>query len=538
MMSDVVSDDRAQLAERARAIIDSPNVFQAAVDVMGARGFAGDPRQVELLYAIFTSRLLARPMCAFLKAPSSAGKSWLLNRTLELFPPDSYELKSGFSPKAIAYGSTDLRHKILAIQEASGLNGREGNMLVRTLISEGQVRWEVAGRTRDGFTTREVVRPGPIAFVLTTTYESLHGEDETRALSIQVEDTKEHTRQVMLSIGRRFAGGAAINVDLRPWHAFQGWLEAGPQDVLVPFATALGSLFMSRANRAKRDFEQLLTAIQVSALLHQSRRESDADGHVIATLDDYNHARRLLYRPLNEAIGSAIPIGVRDLVEQLLEVSEPVHMSDADKPWGLSVEELAQRMSVDRSSASRRVQQAIALGLAADLGSGGTRPRRVVVMQPLPADWDVMPEPEYIEPEMRGELQQYLNAKAEAARPAEEAAWAARQEAARQEIAERKRTRHAPKFPEDFESEERIAARRAELERAEALRAALGGTEQAEEAGDASEGGEPAASDDTSTQAVPEIIRNAPRPDQPDGGYRSRRAISQFRTARSGETDK
>src|SRR5271156_5315765 len=102
----------------AQSIIESPDVFAAVVETMTRRGFVGDVRQVELLYALFTSRLLARPMCAFIKAPSSSGKSWLLNRTLDLFPPEAYEIKSGLSPKAIAYGSSDLRHRILAVQEA------------------------------------------------------------------------------------------------------------------------------------------------------------------------------------------------------------------------------------------------------------------------------------------------------------------------------------------------------------------------------------------------------------------------------------
>lgn len=189
----------AQPADReaTASIADCPDIFALAAETMARRGYAGDPTHVELLYAIFTSRLLPRPMCAFLKAPSSSGKSWLLNRTLELFPEDAYEIKSGFTPKAIAYGRSDLRHRVLAIQEASGMQGREGNLLVRTLISEGLIRWEVAGRERDGFATREVVRPGPIAFVMTTTHNFLHGEDETRALSIQVDDTTAHTRRVL-----------------------------------------------------------------------------------------------------------------------------------------------------------------------------------------------------------------------------------------------------------------------------------------------------------------------------------------------------
>ena len=500
-----LDSERNALFAAARTIIECPDVWALAVETMTQRGFAGDARHVELLYAIFTSRLLPRPMCAFLKAPSSSGKSWLLNRTLELFPPEAYEVKSGFSPKAIAYGRSDLRHKILAVQEASGLNGREGNMLVRTLISEGQVRWEVAGRQRHGFATREVVRPGPIAFVLTTTHDALHTEDETRALSIQVEDTKQQTRAVIRNIGRNFAGAARPQaVDLAPWHAYQRWLDAGAKETVIPFGESLGALFAIRANRSKRDFEQVLTATAVSALLHQAQRERDQDGRVVAAMADYEHARRFLTKPLNEASGSAVPRGVREVVEQLLsQHGNPVlPYVDRTLPPGLSVDQLALRMGVDQSVASRRVAQAKARGLVADFGGGRSRPARLIVVHPLPDDWDVLPSADYVEKEMRGELPKPVERRPEAEGEEEEmqagvdAAAAGEVEAA---------TEAARPCDADASSSVVTAARPV--------------------AGQAAQ----------SPQPVPPIIANAPRPDQPDGGYRSRRTINEFRTASCGE---
>src|SRR5258708_12515724 len=127
---------RAQTFELAKPIIERPNVLDAVVEIMAGRGSVGDARQLELLYAVFASRLLHRPMCAFIKAPSSSGKSWLLNRTLEMFPEESYGVKSGFSPKAIAYGRSDLRHNILVVHESPAPNPPQATMLLRTLISQ------------------------------------------------------------------------------------------------------------------------------------------------------------------------------------------------------------------------------------------------------------------------------------------------------------------------------------------------------------------------------------------------------------------
>ncbi len=497
-------ETRQQDFAAAQAIIESPDVFTLAAEAMARRGYAGDERQVELLYAIFTSRLLPRPMCAFIKAPSSSGKSWLLNRTLELFPEDAYEIKSGFSPKAIAYGRSDLRHKVLAVQEASGLNGREGNMLVRTLISEGHVRWEVAGRTREGFTTRVVVRPGPIAFVMTTTHNTLHREDETRALSILVEDTPRHTRHVLRSIAGRYAGDAAsAGFDTAPWHAYQRWLANGPRAVAVPFGEALADRYWAQANRSKRDFEQLMTAVATSALMHQAGRGRDGGGRIVATLDDYAKARRFLHKPINEASGSMVPATVRETVEALIDYGGVRQVQDWRDAPGLTVQELALRLGgIDKGAVSRRVAKAKDLGLVVDLGRGPAFPSRLVVVQPLPDDWDVLPLVEHIEADLErgGGRLQPVN---------------------RERDGEGERENPLASATVDADAPVSIAEPDAAAEGAPTSIPSI-----------PSDPGPALTPPAAPPPPVPEIIANAPRPDQPDGGYRGRRAIYAYRAAR------
>ena len=454
-------------AEAARVLIDCPNVFARASDLMVERGYAGDIRLVQLLYAIFTSRLLQRPMCAFLKAPSSSGKSWLLNRTLELFPDEAYELKSGITPKAIAYGTSDLRHRALVIQEASGLQGREGNLLVRTLISEGYVRWETTAQIGKKTQTREVLRPGPIAFVMTTTHAQLHGEDETRALSIQVDDSREHTQRVLGSIADRYTASTQPSaVDVRAWHAYQRWLAAGPRDVAIPFAADLASGYLPSANRSKRDFEQVLTAVAVSALLHQARRDKDAAGRVVACLDDYAMAREFMAKTLGETSEASVPAEVRETVMAILELAEAATQPGGDIRWPM-LNEVAAKLGIGKSWASRRVAQAKALGYVADKSRSRGFPSQLAIVQPLPADKTVLP-------------------------PVEALAAGACADGATREAA-------AAPPPSQPAVDDPLSAV-------------------------ASSGAPPA-------PPLPPIIANAPDPDHPDGGYRARRPIYQFRAA-------
>ncbi|MBV8535495.1 MAG: hypothetical protein JO128_07875 [Alphaproteobacteria bacterium] len=465
----------SRTVEAARAIRDCADVFALAADTMVQRGHAGDRRHIELLYAVFTSRLLPRPMCVVLKAPSSSGKSWLLNRTLELFPARDYELKSGITPKAIAYGQSDLRHRILAIQEASGLQGKEGNMLVRTLISEGLIRWEVTARSRGGMATRQLVRPGPIAFVLTTTHDALHREDETRALSIEVEETAAHTRRVLASIAGRYRSDPrAETADLRPWHLYQRWLARGPRRVAVPFADIVAEHFQAHAMRSKRDFEQALTAIAVSALMHRVRRPVDADGRVVASLDDYAMARRFLGKVMGEASGAAVPESVRETVRAILELTNTGQTRDMPLDcYRPDLEELAKKLGLDKASASRRVARAKELGYVVDERLGPPHPSRLHVIRTLPGDQAVLPEVPVVERLMR--------------------------------------------------------------ERGLILDAAQSGGAVAAEASVPSEPCPAPAPAGLSPPAAPramaDIIRHAPKPEQADGGYRSRRTINEFSAA-------
>ena len=57
---------------------------------------------------VLTSRLLERPVSAAVKAQSSAGKSFLVDQVLRLFPDSAYYMLSAMSESALAYGNESL----------------------------------------------------------------------------------------------------------------------------------------------------------------------------------------------------------------------------------------------------------------------------------------------------------------------------------------------------------------------------------------------------------------------------------------------
>lgn len=377
---------RDELQKTAAPLLECDNVFEFLAAHLRATGYAGDPAHGALIYAIMTSRLLDKPMAGVITASSSAGKSYLLNRVAELIPPEEKVIKSAISPKALAYGKEPLAHKVLCIQEASGAGGAEGYAMLRTLLSEGYISYEVVERKGDQFATRTVERPGPIAFLMTTTLKQLHNEDETRFISINVVDTPEHTAQVLRQMGMAAKGRAKpVDTNLEVFHAFQRWLAMGPCDVMIPFSLMLSGNFEALNNRAKRDFQQVLQCIRVSALLHQAQRQQDDLGRIVADWQDYEMVRGIFNPILSETVGASIPADIRLLVETIGEAGDK----------GLTLAALRDRLMAkglvrDASNISRLAAKAREDGWIEDRGMGRGYPSRFVQIRALPEDKEAL----------------------------------------------------------------------------------------------------------------------------------------------------
>jgi hypothetical protein len=107
------------------------------------------------------------------------------------------------------------------------------NYLIRSLLSEGHIRYELVEKTKDGLRSRVIKKEGPTGLISTTTAAELHPENETRLLSLAVKDTPEQTKAILHALARGNETEAAIEFDR--WQAFQKLLEAGDRRIVVPF---------------------------------------------------------------------------------------------------------------------------------------------------------------------------------------------------------------------------------------------------------------------------------------------------------------
>jgi hypothetical protein len=375
--------DIGKLKASAKPITDSENVLDLFAKTIRAR-LAGESRNAKLLYLTYTSRLFTDPMNGVIKGQSAIGKSHLKDTTLAFMPEEVVVEFTTLAEKALFFLPDDLKHKILSMAEAEGAKEHQlQNYIIREMISKHRIRHMITVKDNETgeYVGRIIEKEGPISFVTSTTASALHTETETRVVTMETDDSEEQTRRVLQKIAEIKAGLPNTDIDFRPWHDFQRLLATGEHRVIIPYALALADLTSSRAVRMRRDFLQVLAAIEAHALLHREHRSRD-QGRIVATIDDYAVVRDLMALRLAEASEARLRKPVREIVE-LVQTMEKEKEGKAWRERGLADEgsvptegiptsAIIKRLDMDRTTVWRRLDVAREKGFLDNLEPKGS----------------------------------------------------------------------------------------------------------------------------------------------------------------------
>ena len=389
--------DISHLEMSAGAIIDSDDVL-GLFEKAWAKVVAGEQRNAKLLYLVATSRLFDKCMSAAVKGPSSAGKSQIRTKVLDFMPPEDVVAFSTLSEKALLYTEDDFPHKILSMGEAAGAEEQSlQDYLLRELISEGKLHYPVVQKIGNELVTITVEKNGPVCFLVTTTKAALNPENETRMLSLEIDDSGEQTTVVIDKLAETIGLNAESTViNYEPWRDFQRWLAAGNCAVVVPFARELGQLIPPRSVKLRRDFSQILLAIKAHALLHRARRQLDERGQVVADLEqDYCPVAELMGGIVAEASGTSVS---KELQQTIDAVQAATAALSADE--GATADKIAKLLKLDKSSAWRRLRVAMNKDYIVNLEQRRGQPGRYrLTSQEVEAE-AILPSPEAISERM------------------------------------------------------------------------------------------------------------------------------------------
>jgi hypothetical protein len=379
------SADRDEAWGKCRDLAVAPDILSRFAANLARAGAVGVEREGKLLLLSGTSRVLDRPISVAVKGPSSAGKSFLVEKVLSFFPDAAYHALTAMSERALAYGEEPLKHRMLVLYEAEGMSGDTASYLIRSLLSEGCVRYETVEKTPQGLQGRLIEREGPTGLIVTTTRDGLHPENETRLISLTLADGQEQTRAILTALAEE---DRRDEVDREPWRALQQWISSGDARVVIPFASTLVSLIPPVAVRLRRDTKLLLNLIRVHALLHQASRERDQQGRVIATLHDYAAIYDLVASYVAEGVQASVPASVLQTVEEVARI--------VWQAGSATVQEVAKGLNLDKSAASRRCRTAESRGYIRNEETSRGRPARYVLADSLPAEQAVLPSPDVL----------------------------------------------------------------------------------------------------------------------------------------------
>ena len=292
------------------------------------------------------------------------------------------------SEKALAYSKEPLSHRFLVLFETAGMNSDFGSYLLRSLLSEGKIRYETVEKSADGLQPRLIEREGPTGLILTTTWAHIHPENETRMLSLVAKDDRTQTASIMMKLAERMNGKGPTELDLEPWIALQKWIElAGNHSVEIPYGPQLAALTIPKDVRLRRDFTQVLNLISASAIMHKMNRETEPiTNRIIASLDDYRTVYTLVSDLLNDLLRATVSSAIRATVEAVKKLTRE------EKP--ATITQVAKELNIDRSAASRRVVVALDHGYLRNLEDHERRPAKLMPGDPMPEEEGILPSPE------------------------------------------------------------------------------------------------------------------------------------------------
>lgn len=308
------AEETNQILEKASPLFKS-DVLDEVAKICRELGVVGEERNIKLLFLSLTSRITDKPISIVIKAASSAGKSFILKQVLKFFPQSAYYAISSMSEKALFYSKESFKHRFLIFYEEAGIASDFVDYIVRSLLSEGHIKHITVEKTESGMQDRVLEKEGPTGFITTTTKINLHPENETRLLSIDVNDSPDQTKNIMRRLATNSMGKKPLSEVPERFIAFQLWLERlGTKEVTIPYAEILAESTNSTAIRMRRDFSLLINLIKIHAIIYQHQREKNENGYIVAAIEDYRAIYDLVSDSINQASESSIKPKIRETV--------------------------------------------------------------------------------------------------------------------------------------------------------------------------------------------------------------------------------
>jgi hypothetical protein len=313
-----------------------------------------------VVFIVCVSRLLAKPLCLFVKGASSAGNNYVTDKVLVLFPDTEIQNLTSASLRSWNYMADQLAHKIVYVAERNESAGHINP--TRILITEQKLVHRVTVKRNGQFVQEQFETKGPIAAISTTTRNTVEIDDETRHVSVWMDESPEQTTRIVEAASLERHG--LDQNELKTWHEVQRLLEKRAKlPIEFPSWFATVSQFVRNDDvRVRRYFPAFLQTCRVVALIRSFRREENKileEGKITITFTDFATAA-LIFNPIFEQSLDSTKqhdIQTQQAVRRISSQNngDPVSASDLAKELNVSPDK-AYRMLRDATSSGTIVR--------------------------------------------------------------------------------------------------------------------------------------------------------------------------------------
>jgi ABC-type dipeptide/oligopeptide/nickel transport system ATPase component len=287
-----------EAVEEATAFLKTKDLLLTTNDLIGKSGVIGEELNRLIMYIVFTSRKMQRPLHIISFGSSGSGKSHLQEKVSELIPAeDKIELTSVSGNAFYYYVNDDLGHKLILIEDYDGVFA--ALYPIRELQSKQKISRTISVRDRNGNQrTLHLTVKGPVCIAGCTTKESIYEDNANRSFLIYLDESEAQDERVM-AYQRRLSAG---KIDLAEQHRVQKLLQNSqrilqPITVKNPFAESL--IIPKEVFKQRRTNAHYIAFIEAITFYKQYQREHLIDKdtgeiYIETTLEDIAEANSMM----------------------------------------------------------------------------------------------------------------------------------------------------------------------------------------------------------------------------------------------------
>lgn len=355
-------DADPSIEELALELLQDRDFFGKVRDAVERGGLVGEVKNSQATYVGAMSSLLERPLNTIVKGPSSGGKNFLATRVLRLFPKTAIREITSSSETAWNYSAQDFRHRIVYLQERNDASGAIHP--VRLLISEGQLTRIVTVMEGGQWVKKEFVAEGPISAISTSTRDRLQIDDETRHVSLWIDDSIDQNRRVVKGL---VSPPTPLSKDeIRAWHeAYELVAKRASVPIELPewFENIAENVYVDDI-RVRRYFPAFLEAVRTIALIRsfqQHPENYEAEESITAKFTDYALAAYIFDDVFVESLNRG------DDDRETAKTIETIASTQDDEP--VDAQQFAEYLGITYDKASAKLRSAFQAGVIAQANS-------------------------------------------------------------------------------------------------------------------------------------------------------------------------